>query len=359
MLKNNLTKTRQSNFELLRIVCILMILTLHYCNSKMGGALDIKNVPEGTFNYYFVRILESLSIVAVNCFILITGFFSNKSMKIKAKKVFNLLFILLFYNIAIYIVAIALKIQNFDNESFNLFFISLHKLGCWFIILYIILYLMIPFINLIINNISKKQFKFLIIVMIIAFSLYPTFLSDTTVKDEGYGIVNFVMLYLIGAYINRFNLNNKNGAIYFITYILMQLLTFINCINKFTVSGAFAYNSIFNVIGAIALFLMFSRFRFKSKIINNISKHTLGIYIIHVNIFMYTFLWKTLLKTDSFYTSKYLALNCIKSVFVIFIAGLVIDIIREKLFNITIEKAFKNNKIYNYELKIEGASENE
>ena len=88
---------RQSNYELLRIIGIFMILILHYCNSNMGGALNIKNIPEGSFNYYLVRVFESFSIIAVNCFILITGFFSYNSKKNKSKESnrLNLYFIFL------------------------------------------------------------------------------------------------------------------------------------------------------------------------------------------------------------------------------------------------------------------------
>lgn len=347
-------KKRESKFELLRIVCMIMILILHYCNSSMGGALDVKNVPEGTFNYYLVRVLESLSIIAVNCFVLITGYFTYKSDRIKVKKVLDLLFILFFYNILIYVVSLVLKLQKFDNKSFETFLKTLYEGGCWFIIIYIALYVMTPFLNIIIKNISQKQFKFLIVFMLLAFSIYPTFLSNTTVKDNGYGIVNFVMLYFMGAYISKFKKNDKNAILYFLMYLVMQSITFIVSIKKFTIIGAFAYNSIFNVVGSVALFLMFSKLDFKSKLINSVSKHTFAIYIIHVNIFINTYMWRTLLKTNRFYKSKYLLCNLGISVLLIFVAGLVIDIIREKIFNITIDKALKNNKVYNYEFTIEG-----
>ena len=345
-------KVRQSNFELLRIVCILMIISLHYFNASMGGALDTKNIPDTHFNYYLVRLLESFCIVGVNCFILITGYFMHKSEKIRIRKIIDLIFVLLFYNIALYILAIIFKLQNFDKESINAFIKTLHSGGCWFIIIYILLYILTPFINIVIKNINQKQFKFLIIFMIIAFSVYPTFLSNTTVKDNGYGIINFIMLYLIGAYISIFGCNKRNIFIYFAIYVLMQLITYILSTHKLVVLGAFVYNSIFNVIGAVALFTAFSKLKIQSNIINKLAKHTLGIYIIHVNIFIIPFIWQTMFRTNEFYKSKYLILNYAISVLSIFIIGLIIDIIREKVANLTLKKLVKNNKIYNYEYKI-------
>lgn len=345
---------RQSNFELLRIICIFMILILHYCNSNMGGALNIKNIPEGSFNYYLVRAFESFSIIAVNCFIIITGFFSYNSKKIKVKKIIDLICILLFYNIIIYIFALTMKLQKFDNKSFETFMETMHNGGSWFIVIYIILYMMIPFLNIIIKNINQKQFIFLIIFMLIMFSIYPTFLSNTTVKDNGYGIINFILLYFIGAYISKYKMNSKKAVIYFLIYIIMQTITFFNSIKNITNGNAFAYNSIFNIIGAIGLFLTFSRFNIKYKLINMISQHVLEIYIIHVNVFICTYIWKDLLHSDKYYTSNYITLNLLKSIGLVFIVCLIIDIIRKKIYSCTIEKIIKNNKIYNYELKIGG-----
>ena len=62
---------RKSNIELLRIILIIMIITLHYLNGGIGGALS--NTNPNTFNYYLITFIESLCIVAVNVFIIITG----------------------------------------------------------------------------------------------------------------------------------------------------------------------------------------------------------------------------------------------------------------------------------------------
>lgn len=64
---------RQSNIELLRIILISLIITLHYLNDSMGGELD--HVLPGTSNYFISHTIESLSIIAVNVFVIITGYF--------------------------------------------------------------------------------------------------------------------------------------------------------------------------------------------------------------------------------------------------------------------------------------------
>ena len=60
---------RKSGIELFRVVLMIMIIGLHYLNGYMGGALQYTN--EGTFNWYLIRFIESMFIIAVDCFIII------------------------------------------------------------------------------------------------------------------------------------------------------------------------------------------------------------------------------------------------------------------------------------------------
>lgn len=50
---------RQTNFELLRIISMAMIISLHY----LGKGEILNNVHIGTTSYYFAWIIESVFIV--------------------------------------------------------------------------------------------------------------------------------------------------------------------------------------------------------------------------------------------------------------------------------------------------------
>lgn len=60
---------RNSSIELLRIVCIMMVLCLHY-NKDILLVYDFQMLA---FNRVLLCGIEALAIVAVNCFVLITG----------------------------------------------------------------------------------------------------------------------------------------------------------------------------------------------------------------------------------------------------------------------------------------------
>ena len=148
-------KKRKSNIELLRIVLILMIIVLHYFNGNMGGVL--KHVEEGTINYYLAHLLESLCIVAVNAFVLITGYFSYKKEVAKVSKVVNLLIVMVFWGMVLStLTVLVIATQNIDSEVVKSVIKS--ATNQWFVIIYCILYLLIPFLNKLIN---KVQYKFL------------------------------------------------------------------------------------------------------------------------------------------------------------------------------------------------------
>lgn len=349
--KVNIIKERSSNFELLRIVLILMVITLHYLHSKMGGALNIKNITSGEFNYYLSRIIESACIIAVNCFVLITGYFMHDKKEIKIGKVLELFIIVFFYNITIYVLGICFNSIQFSKDTFIAFINTFTTGGPWFLYIYAILYLMIPFINIVINNCNKKQLKILISILLIFFSIWPTFISNITVKDNGYGIINFIILYIIGAYIHIYRKDSKNKkSTYILIYVLMTALTYLGCINSFEMS--FAYNSIFNIISSISFFLIFKDIKFKSNIINKLANHTFGTYIIHVNTFLIPLFWKTILHTDLFYKSKFFILHLIGSVITTYLLCLTIDWIRTNIFKFVIDKKIKKTKLYNYTINI-------
>lgn len=327
---------RDSNFELLRVILIIMIIILHYCNSSMGGALG--NVQKGTMNYYLTHFIESACIIAVNVFIVITGYFMTDKKEIKISKVLKLFYLSLLYGIAIFFVCILANKTTIDWENIKK---CAHTIiDRWFVVIYSILYLMIPYINKLIHSIDKKQFKILLVILTIFFYIWPTFWTNITVKDSGYGILNFITLYLIGAYIkmycNKFESLSKSIATYLVCTIVTMTFSFYS--NK-----AFRYNSIFNLISAVAVFEIFKAIKIKNNtIINTLASFTFSTYIIHENSFIRVSLYRTIFKTVDYYESNYFILNLIITALGIFVICVVIEWIRrlimEKYIDSKIEK---------------------
>ncbi|MCD2502886.1 acyltransferase family protein [Clostridium sp. NSJ-145] len=177
---------RNSNFELLRIICIILVICGHI--TMYNGTLG----QIGTINYYIGNIIRSFCMVAVNCFILISGYFG---IKFSLKKLIKLECIVVFHTLLLFILAVIFKIHTISFKEDILLLMPVLTKRYWFITIYIALCVISPILNLIVNVITKEQYKKILIISIIMFYILPTFLytinAPTITGDSGYGIINF------------------------------------------------------------------------------------------------------------------------------------------------------------------------
>jgi len=322
-----LKKSRQSNIELLRIVLILMVIILHYFNGGMGGAL--KHVINGTPNYYLVHWLESVSIIAVNTFVIITGYFSYKKNNIRIAKVLNLVAIMLFWGLLLSLLTVfLLHPQNITREVLtNILKTATNQ---WFVVIYCILYLLIPYLNKMISGINQDSYKWLLAIGLFFFYFWPSFYSKVTVHDNGYGIINFVYLYLVGAYISKYHKENKQVVKPLIIYVVCTLVVTVFSL-KF--GRAWDYCFIFNLFGSIAIFQAFRSINIKqNKFINYLATYTFAIYLIDVNGFFNKLLYRTLFHSDRYWNSNVMILNLIISVIGIYVICIILELLRRLVF---------------------------
>ena len=143
-------KTRNSNIELLRIIAMIMILGLHvnFLAIEFPSAQDITLYPIQSFTRLF---FESLCIVGVNVFVLISGWFG---INYKPKGIIQFLFQCLFFSLVIFaLFAITGKIEISRINIMSSFL--LYKNAYWFVWAYLVLYLMAPMLNAFIEKSDK------------------------------------------------------------------------------------------------------------------------------------------------------------------------------------------------------------
>lgn len=344
---------RESNFELLRIVSMLMIVTLHLLSNE-----GILSLPIGDSNYNLGWILESFFIVAANVYVLISGYFSVKS-KFSFKKVIKLWLTVLFYSYGITF------LLYFFKSNFNLVYSLSHlKLVAfpvifgeyWFVTIYMLLFLISPFLNVLVNNLEKKDYKRMLIILTIAMVLIKVILPTSFVFDKtgGYGIAWFIMLYLYAGYIRLHYDLKINKYIYLLTYILSSSI--IACIKIFVGSMAienenlnnfvgplYDYNHILVLISSLCLFLFFKELKIKNnKFINLISSATFGVYLIHEQFFARNVIWHNLVKVYNVLDSKYILLYIIVSVLVVYTCCTIIELLRQACAKFINKKILKN-----------------
>ena len=113
MAENNVQTKRETNFELLRIVAMIMIVSLHYWGKS--GYLD--RVTVSSPGFYVAWFSESCCICAVNCFVLLTGYFMSEK-RFKPSRVIRIWLEVLEYSVILYLVSVATRLGSFSNSDF-------------------------------------------------------------------------------------------------------------------------------------------------------------------------------------------------------------------------------------------------
>lgn len=334
----NNEKFRNSNIELLRIISIILIIFSHFCIHQNFPQLTINNVSFQTF----LTQIGHFGCIGNHIFIIITGYFLIEK-KFNIKKIIKLILEMLFYSVLIGIICLIIHNNINIKEIFKILFPIFW--GNWFVIYYILLFLISPFLNIFIKNVSKVEYRFFLALCILIVFFIPSFtLNVWNFNDH----TVFVIDYFIGAYIKLYfdfekwsNIKIKESLfiVIFIYIFLALLLVFLSMItNNIIFYKYICYiigtnYSIFSLILGILLFLYFlTRKNFYNKYLNYISGSVLGIYLIHENNYMREILWKIFLPIERYiFTPSFYIILFIKVVG-IFSGCLLIDIIRRILF---------------------------
>lgn len=170
----------------------------------------------------------------------------------------------------------------------------------WFLTTYVVLYLLSPCLNFVIEKLNKRQFQSLILLMVTIFYLVPTIdytlNAPTVTLDSGYGIVNFVCLYFIGRYIKIYLGDVKKvyaGLGYFLSCILLFAGNHIMTrLMGFYFNTYISYDTIFCLLGAIGLLLWFREANIQSKIINQVAGYSFAVFIIYTSPVYGEVVWK-------------------------------------------------------------------
>lgn len=327
MAHNNL---RNSNIELLRIVLILMVITLHYLNGADWGGGVLSHVNVGSVNYYLSHFLESACIMAVNVFIIIIGYFSCQKTSIAIAKPIKLYSLLVLYGIIFS--GIMLYMQHPVIDSKTIKFALNTVFYRWFVVTYCVLYILIPFLNKFIHACTQKQFLTLLIINALLFYVVNTFSPWKTLNDNGYGIVNFINLYFVGAYLGMHRPNPVAKKVSFALFLGSALLTM--GFSFLPYNRAWSYLSIFNLVSAVALFEFFRALQLKhSAVINYLASYTFAVYIINGCGPVPSTVYRKIFQSYLYWNSPRMIINCVVCVFGFYCICVGIEFVRRFVFS--------------------------
>lgn len=328
-------RLRQSNFELLRIISMILIVAHHYVVHG-GFALWEKSF---SFQLFFLQALSYGGKLGVNLFVLISGYFLVKS-RCKIRKIVKLWLQVTAFSAGITLLFWASGIFSISpKDLFQSFFPIIYN-SYWFATAYFVIYLLSNYTNKLIEAIDRKEMFQLICMLTILLSVLPTFLKSTIPTGD---IFWFFLLYLIGAYIRLYEptwLNGKHTLAYGVgAYgfcllfclaadelgirwpVFSQYATYFSDMQKTTM-----------LVSSVLLFAGFKNLSIRfSPFINTVAASTFGIYLIHDNQYMRWFLWDRLFKNANFYDSPFLVLHAFGAISITFLVCLLADLAYRKL----------------------------
>lgn len=340
-------RKRLSNIELFRIFSMLLIISLHFTSY----CINVSDLTPFTPTYFIGWFIRGIAYISVNCYVLISAYFLCKETEFRVSKVFSLLFETWFYSFFIYFFFLTSGQTTVSfTELLNNFFPVLSA-KYWFVTIYFGLYLLSPFLNWTVRNMGKSQHFLLCILLIFLFSIIPTFFFYSEWLDfgSGYGIVWFVVLYYVAAYIRNYITNDHLHKIKIKLWVLSVIFWILPLLSKLAIAGAsiiitgniigsslfYSNNSIIILVSSILTFVSFMTIEIKNKILEKIilffAKCTFGVYLIHDNDLIRAILWAKLRPYVSGNAGMYILSYIIIVIFILVICS-IIDYIRQQFF---------------------------
>lgn len=348
-------RRRDSNIELLRILCMLLIIA-HHCvvHGSFFEAFSSGQLSSATsFFGFFILPAGKIGFV---CFVAISmWFFVDK--EFKADRFLKVWLEVLFYTV---LLAFASWVCGVDM-AWQMWVASLLPIGGnphGFAATYLAFYLLLPFVSRATKGITKKQALWgvlsLVYIEVIVIVLNALGVANLALHPFPSEIVLFVMLYMLLFYLkhwppvvleNRFALVGILAACWALTSVfywsqasgrLPQGLAWLQSLCNDESSFLF-------ISGGIALFFIFKGMKIRSNAaINSLASATLGILLLHDhNVFRPVF-WDGVVGMPDLWLSPWAIVGTVVVSIAVYVVGFCIDKVRARY----LEKALASTAVY-------------
>ena len=281
------TKARQSNIELLRIVSMMLVLIVHADFASLGPPsrdLMLNSPAQFTFRV----LMEFVSILCVNIFVVISGWFSIRT---SVKDVCKYLWQCLYFSVGIYLFFVLFKLApvSFNGVIGMLYLGS----GEWFVKAYLALMILAPVLNAFVEHASRRQLETLLVAFY-AFQTLFSFHGSASFILSGNSTFSFLGLYLLARYMRIYHCNISSSQCVALFVGSIVLNAFIYSIDvwmqtDFATGICMSYANPLVVIGAMSITILFSRLNLaSSKIINYVSGSCFAVYLLHCNHWLFS-----------------------------------------------------------------------
>lgn len=336
-------KCRDVRMDLLRLVSMLLIILLHSIDHS--GVLEAAEDSPG-LTFFYVRFTYALCQVSVNVYVMLSGYFLVNS-TFRLQKLAALWMQTSFYSFTLKAIFMAVGQEPFSWLSLVGCFFPIVTGRYWFLTIYAGMYLIFPFLNLLVNATDRKQHALLNICLFCLFSawisIHPSFAGMNS--GAGWGLPWFVVLYFAAAWIRRYYVSAGKPVRYLAVFVAVPaIIAAAQCILREN-TGTLRVGVLASMIGnwfrydaspvylmSLMLFVGFLNIQITGKKISHciclLSPLTLGVYLIHAHADVSPWLWEILALPEKM-DSMYFPIIQLCGVLLIFLACVAVDAVRK------------------------------
>lgn len=278
----------------------------------------------------------------INCFVMITGYFMCTS-GITLRKFLKLILEIFFWDLVCHTAFVIAGYGDISLKAFLLHLVPVKAVGVGFTSCFILFWLTIPFLNILIKNMTQRQHLWLIVLALFTY---------TAMAYMPYGEVRmnyvswFVVLYFISSYIRLYpqHIWHENSArtwaLVTVAAAVMAMASVVAILVYNDMRGIdyppFRFvsdsNSIFALAVGVASFMLFKNIHIPhSRFINAVGATTFGVLLIHANSdTMRQWLWKDVVDSVGHYNTPHYYIYAPLAVAIVFAVCSLLDWIRIK-----------------------------
>ena len=355
---------RLTNFEILRILAMFFVVVYHFFSHGLHcfGEEKIYFVLHDTLgwvNFIGSELIYNLVQIAVNLYVMITGYFLIENTTFKFEKIIKIWMQMFFYS-SIIGFCFFFSTNSINVGDFLKCFIPFKTEAYWFVTQYIALVALSPFIAYMTKSIVKRNYLLLLGIMcLLTLEVYKLPFAYNFGNKCGNSLLFFITLFLTGGYVKRFGsfrcfrLSEKQlfVVVYIITIVwAIAKSTTVGC--KVSISG-FPYHSM-TYIEAVTFFQMFAKIKLNGKLwehVASVAPYAFGVYLISDNSYLRMWIWDDIVSVYQYVSSLFFIPYAFLSAVMIMVVCMFVDVLRMKLFSVCgVDSLLKK---IGYKIKIE------
>ena len=358
---NNKLKTRNSSYELMRIVGMVLIVFHHlaahgYAILGKGYPIDASASATEINNIILLKSFGWPGKLAVGLFMLITAWFASSGDGQPSWRKFRSTYFTLFYYNFVLVTILLLTGNPVELTDY----LPVYTRVNWYVNGFLLLMLLLPTLMSGIDRLTERNHRILCLLFLVLDMLPWRWSShfwafETVVPIDA---IEMIFMVFIAQYIKKYNpkiCRNRTLCLAVSLFLIVFITAFYFAVFKIGMARGVAQTTLDNIadstsalfpIISIGMFLYMKDINIGcSKVINYIAEITFGMYLFHDNIHFRSYMWDIIMPhmpTVAQSTVSILLAGLVLSV-VFFLCALVLEAIRRNLFLLA-AKARRGNK---------------